>query len=263
MARLPYKEDQSIHSMNTRQLRQYIADQADEAQERLDSAPKDVSKAFDELKSEIIYQKGIRTGKVKRSTSNMSKAEMREYAYTLRQFNAFDTESKFAEKTDWQKNKKRYESFIKNQVAKSGAENQYWSKYITEKGNVSKRGYKEYKDFIATLKASEEYIKTFGYRTLQQYAQDSRNNVDPGNKILNKTLARVYTENKGKGLTQAQLLDELKTEYDKALAAETSKQKSKQISVKKPKKSSSKSTTVKVKKAGKMRTSGAVRNKLS
>ena len=214
MARLPYEEDQSIHSMNTRQLRQYIADQAEEAEKRIKSAPKDASKAFAELQSDITY----RNGRVKKSTSNMTKVEMREYAYTLRTFNRLDAESGYADKTDYQKNKKRYEAFIRNQVARSGSENQYWAKFITEKGNVSKKGYQEYKDFIAVLKASEEYIKQFGYRDIQQYAQDKRSNLDPGNKILNKTLADVYAESKGKGWTQAELMERFKNRYDSALA---------------------------------------------
>lgn len=260
MARLDYKEDQSIHSMNTRQLRQYIADQAEEAQKRLDSAPKETSRAFDELVSNIEG----RTGKVKKSTSYMSKAEMREYAYTLRTFNRMDTESDYAAKTDWEKNKKRYESFIKNQVDKSGKENQYWSKYILPSGRVSKKGYQEYKDFISVLSASEDYLKEYGYRTIQQYAQDSTNNLDPDKKILNKTLSRVYLENKGKGLTQGQLIDKFKDEYDKALIKEQGKRSGKPVKVptKKARKTSSKSN-IKTKEVGKMRTSGKVHNKLS
>lgn len=262
MARKPYQEDQSIHSMTTRQLRQYIADQADEAEARLKSAPSETSRAFDDLKGDITN----RSGKVKRSTSNMTKAEMREYAYTLRSFNRFDTESGYAAKTDYQKNKKRYESFIRNQVSKSGADNQYWAKYITEKGNVSKKGYQEYKDFISVLKASEEYLKTFGYRTIQQYAQNKQNNLDPGNKILNKTLASVYAQSKGKGYTQAQLIDEFKRQYDEALNREQTKADVKKAAAKLPtkkaKKTSSKSN-IKVKKAGKLRTSGTVHNKLT
>ena len=258
MARKPYSEDQSIHSMTTRQLRQYIADQADEAEGRIKSAPKEPSRAFVELQEDIT-----RNGKVKRSTSYMTKAEMREYAYQLRSFNRFDTESKYAERTEYQQNKKRYESFVRNQVSKSGADNQYWAKYITEKGNVSKKGYQEYKDFIAVLKASEEYLKTFGYRTIQQYAQNKTNNLDPGNKILNRTLSQVYRESKGKGLTQAQLIDEFKRRYDDALNAEQEKGKKKPIpATKKAKKTTSKSN-IKVKKTGKMRTSGKIHNKLS
>ena len=260
MARLDYEENQSIHSMNTRQLRQYIADQAEEAQKRLDSAPKEPSRAFDELLGVIEG----RAGKVKKSTSYMSKAEMREYAYTLRTFNRLDTESGYAAKTDWEKNKKRYESFIKNQLDKTGEENQYWSKYKLPSGRISKKGYQEYKDFISVLSASEDYLKEYGYRTIQQYAQDSTNNLDPDKKILNKTLSRVYLENKGKGLTQGQLIDKFKGEYDKALAKEQEKRSAKPVNIptKKARKTSSKSN-IKVKKAGKMRTSGTVHNKLT
>ena len=133
MARLPYKEDQSIHSMNARQLRQFIADQAEEAEKRLETAPKNPTRAFEDLRADITYK----SGKVRKSTSYMSKAEMREYAYKLRMFNEADTESKYAAKTEWQLNKKRYETFIRNQIKKSGVENQYWKKFILPSGNVS------------------------------------------------------------------------------------------------------------------------------
>ena len=261
MARLPYEENQSIHSMTTRQLRQYIADQADEAEKRITSVKGETSKAFDELKAQVTY----RSGKIKRSTSNMSKAEMREYAYTLNMFNRFDTESRYAQKTEYQKNRQRYESFIRNQVSKSGADNQYWAKYITEKGNISKRGYQEYKDFISTLSASEKYLEAYGYRTIQQYAQNN-NKLDPGNKILNRVLSQVYIENKGKGLTQAELIDRFKLRYDEALNKEASKQKKPaskaKISTSKRKAPKS-STNIKVKTTGKMKPSGTVRRKLT
>lgn len=260
MARKPYEEDQSIHSMNTRQLRQYIADQAEEAQKRLDSAPKETSRAFDELVSNIEG----RTGKVKKSTSYMSKAEMREYAYTLRTFNRFDTESEYYNRTDWEKNKSRYEKFIKNQVDKKGKEHKYWKKYLLPSGEISQEGYQEYKDFIAVLSASEEYLNDYGYRTIQQYAQNNTNNLDPDKKILNRTLARVYIENKGKGLSQGQLIDKFEKEYNKALGNEQEKRSGKSVKapIKKAKKTTSKSS-IKVKKAGKMRTSGTIHNKLS
>ena len=262
MARQAYKEDQSIHSMNARQLRQYIADQAQEAQARLDSAPETPSKAFEELKGVITYK----NGKVRKSTSYETVAEMREHAYALRSFNKFDEESAFAAKTDYQKNRKRYESFVKNQIAKSGTENQYWAQFLTKKGNVSKRGYQAYKDFIAVLKASDEMLKSFGYRDIQQYAQDKRSNLDPDNKILNRIISKVYAEGKGQGLTQSELLKNLKREYDEALNKEASKQKPKTTrakvpSVKKTKKTKSKSN-IKVKTGKKMK-SGAVREKLS
>ena len=261
MARLPYKEDQSIHSMNTRQLRQYIADQAAEAEKRLESAPKKPTRAFEDLRSEITFG----SGKVKKSTSYMNKAEMREYAYTLRMFNKMDTESKYAAKTDWQQNKKRYESFIRNQISKSGDENQYWAKYVLPSGNISKKGYQEYKDFIAVLKASDEYLKSFGYRDIQQYAQDKKSNLDPGNEILNRTIAKVYNKGKGQGYTQAEMLKELKKEYEDALSKENQKNrvstKKPKVSTKKTKKKASKSN-IKVKTGKKMK-SGTIRNRQS
>ena len=87
MARLPYKSTEAINDMNTRQLRQYISDKATEAQARLDTVKIErTSKAFKEALQDIQG----RGGKIKRSTSNMSKAEMLEYANALREFNALD-----------------------------------------------------------------------------------------------------------------------------------------------------------------------------
>lgn len=258
MAFKDYEEDQSIRSMSTRQLRKYISDAGKEAQQRIDTLPAERSEAVDDAVRMIINKEG----KVIRGTSNMTKAEMVEKAYQLRRFTKLDVESGYAEKTEWQKNKARYESFVRNQVSKSGAESQYWSKYITEKGNVSKRGYKDYKDFISTLKASEKYLETFGYRTIQQYAQDTNKKLDPDNKILNRVLSKVYTESKGKGLTQAELIDAFKDKYDQALAKEKEKKKAVK-SVKIKHKNSKSNTNIKVKTTGKMRTSGKVREKLT
>ena len=260
MARLPYEEDQSIASMNTRQLRQFISDQAVEAQKRVDSA-KDTSKAFNEMKDTITDRSGTH---VKRSTSYMSKAEMRDYAYNLRKFNKFDAESGYAGKTEWQENKKRYESFIRNQVSKSGKENQYWAKYILPSGNISKKGYQEYKDFITLLKSSKDFMESFNYRNVQQYAQERRNNLDPENKILSKTMAKVYAESKGQGWDQRQIMEKLKSEYDEALNKETKKQKpktKKAPAVKRAKKTRSKSN-IKVKTGKKMK-SGTVRERIT
>ncbi len=259
MAFQEYDENQSIHSMTTRQLRKYISEAGAEAQKRLDTAPKDASRAFTELAGSITNK----AGKVLKGSSTLSKAEMRERAYALRQFNKFDAESGYEARTDYQKNKQRYETFIRNQISKSGTENQYWSKFITEKGNVSKKGYQEYKDYIATLKASEEYLKSFGYRTIQQYAQNNNNNIDPGNKILNKTLSQVYLEYKGKGLTQAELIDKFKERYDEALNKASAKKKNTSKTLKVKHGSNKSKTNIKVKKTGKMRTSGKVREKLT
>ena len=142
MAFQDYESDQSIHSMTTRQLRKYISENAKEAQKRIETLPKDASKAVQEAADNITVH-----GKVLAGTSTMTKAEMREYAYSLRTFNKLDVESKYAEKSEYQQNKKRYETFIRNQIEKSGAENQYWKKYITEKGNVSREKLLEFSCF--------------------------------------------------------------------------------------------------------------------
>lgn len=255
MAFQAYEDDQSIHSMTTRQLRLYISQKAKEAQLRADTLPDDASKAVMEAYDDIAD----RNGRIKAGTSTMSKAEMREYAYKLRTFNKLDVESKYAEKTEYQQNKQRYETFIRNQLAKGGSENQYWAQYLTPKGNVSKRGYQDYKDFISTIKATEQYLEQFGYREIEKFAEG--NKKDPGNKILNKILAQVYSESKGKGWTQAQLIDKAKKRYAEALAEKKEKSK---VSVPKVKTKQKKSTTtIKVKKTGKMKAHGTVHNRLT
>ena len=215
MARQPYDEDQSINSMTTRQLRQYIADKATEAQSRLDSIDlSDTSRAFRDALGEIQG----RSGKIKRSTSNMSRVEMVKFAYDLRQFNSLDTTSGFAKSIEWKENKQRYESFIRNRIAEGSY---YWEKYLTSKGNVSKRGYQEYKDYINFIKGIEEYKSQFGYRTLTQYAEammkeDRSKLFDKVNKLLSK----VFTESRGKGYSQAELNDRFKLELENLLDRE-------------------------------------------
>lgn len=215
MARQRYKQDQSIHSMTTRQLRQYIADKAEEAQTRLDTSNMEsTTKAFRDAASEITG----RSGKVKKSTSYMSKAEMREYAYALRQFNSLDTTSGFAQSIEWKENKQRYESFIRNRIAEGSF---YWEKYLTPKGNVSKRGYQDYKDFINFIKGNEEYKLQFGYRTLTQYAESMMK--DDKSKLFDKVtklLSKVFTESRGKGYSQAELNDRFKMELEDLLDRE-------------------------------------------
>lgn len=265
MARLPYEEGQSLRSMNTRQLRQFIADQADEAQKRIDTKPAETTRAFNELMYPITNRERTR---IKRSTSNMTKAEMLEYAYDLQRFNRYDVESKYANKTDYQQNKKRYEKFVKNMLdptkKKQTAETKYWEKYVLPSGRISKKGYQEYKDFISTLKATEEFLNAYGYRTIQEYAYVRENNLDPDNKILNRTLAKVYAESKGMGLTQSQLIERFKITYEDALDKEQAKVNKSSVNIPKVKTRKQKSkSNVKVKTTGKMRPSGKVRNKLS
>lgn len=262
MARQPYKEDQNIHSMTTRQLRQYISDKATEAQSRLDSADMDeASRAFKDAASAITNRAGT---KVRRSTSYMTLEEMREYAYSLRQFNSLDTTSSFAKSIEWKENKQRYETFIKNQIQK--ADGEYWKKYITPKGNVSRKGYEDYKRYIAFIKSVKEVQDEYGYRTLKQYGVDSVKNKDPERaKIVSKLLNEVYTDSEGKGLTQAQLVDRFLIALQEYDSKEKAKAKIKKTASKvkvKTKKPKSK-TNIKVKKTGKMRTDGTVRERLT
>ena len=260
MARQPYTEDQSIHSMTTRQLRQYISDKADEAQKRIDSADAEiktgeVTKAYREAYWEIIG----RGGKVKRSTSNMSKEEMREYAYALRQFNSLDTTSRFAQSVEWKENKARYEAFVRNRIAEGDA---YWEKFLTAKGNVSKRGYKEYKDYIDFIKGIQDYKNQFGYRDLKQYAQSAMEFGKSSDlKEVNKLLTEVFEESRGKGYTQAQLLDRFNKRLNE-LNTEEAKQRTKTKAAVKSYKGKKSKSNVKIKKGRQMK-GGKVRERLT
>lgn len=249
----------NIHSMTTRELRGYIADQAEEAQERLSSIDlDDASKAFRDAASDITYK----NGRVIRSTSNMSKEEMREHAYLLRQFNSLDTESKFAESIDWQENKQRYQTFIRNKVEEG---DEFWSQFLTPKGNVSKRGYKDYKDYISFLQSIEDVKAQYGYRTLKQYAEDARADTDPKERmrIISKLLNEVYTESRGKGWSQSRMIEifeERLREYDEDQAKKKKKPVKPTFKKSSPKKSKS---NVKIQKARKMREDGKVSERLT
>lgn len=211
MAFQEYESDQSIHSMTTRQLRLYIRNMAENAQNRLDTLDIDnADKAIKEAVSDITY----RNGKVKYSTSNMDKAEMREYAYALRTFNMLDTESGYAQKTDWQKNKSRYETFVRNRIAEGDT---YWNQYKTEKGNISKKGYDDYKEYIGFMKEIESVKYQFTYKTIKQYGINQMQTGEESSKRLkamSKLLNKVYTESKGSHLTTSQLIDKFNLEWD-------------------------------------------------
>lgn len=207
MARQAYDSDQSIHSMTARQLRQYIADQAAEAQERLSTSDlSDATKAFRNAAAQISDGK-----KVYRSTSYMTKAEMRERAYALRDFNSLDDSSGYAKSKDWQENRKKYQTFIRNRVndPRTPADvKKYWSQFLTSKENPSKKGYAAYKQYIEFLKSVNEVQAEYGYREIQRYgvqaAPDPRRRKDLAN-VFNK----IFIQNQGKNLTQAELIDKL------------------------------------------------------
>ena len=231
MAREAYTEDQSINNMTTRQLRQYISDKATEAQARLDSSDmEDATRAFKNMANAITYAGGT---KVRRSTSNMTREEMVEYAYDLRQFNSMDASSGFAQSIEWKENKSRYESFIRNRIEEG---DEYWKQYLTPKGNVSKRGYQDYKDFINFLNSVKDIQLPYGYRDIKQYAVDS---VHKGNsKEVAKLLIDVYQETKGKGFSQRDLIEAFNnalSEMDNAKAKAPNAPKRKQTVTKKRK----------------------------
>lgn len=208
MARKPYASDQSIHSMTTRQLRQYIADQADEAQKRLSTSDLDHStRAYRTAAAEI----SLDGKKVMRSTSYMTKAEMRERAYALRDFNSLDDSSGYSKSIDWRENRSRYIKFVQKRItdAKTPEEvKKYWSQFLTPKGNVSKRGYKAYKQYIEFLKSVNEVQSEYGYREIQKYGIQATDDPKRRNDISN-IFNQIYVQYQGKHLTQGALIDKL------------------------------------------------------
>ena len=260
MAFQEYESDQSIHSMTTRQLRLYISDMATEAQERLDSLDKGTA---DRALRESISSITNRSGKVMRSTSNMDKAQMREFAYALRTFNTMDTDSGFAHKTDWQKNKARYEKFVLNRIAEGDL---YWDQFITPKGNISKKGYEDYKEFIGFMKEIESVKYQFTYKTIKQYGVNQMMSGEESKarlKAMSKLLNKVYTESKGKGYTTSQLIDRFNLEWDDYVEThdftqEKPKVKATKYKPKKARKPAS-SSNIKAKQGRKMKTYGSVR----
>lgn len=253
MAYQVYEEDQSIHSMTTRQLRLYIKDKAQEANERLKSLNLDLAdKALKEA-VDSVTQGG---NKVKSSTSNMDKAQMREYAYALRTFTTMDTESGYAQKTEWQKNKARYQKFMQNRIAEG---DEYWKQYQTEKGNISKKGYEDYKEYIAFLKEVESIKYQFTYKTITQYAKNQLNKEDSSARLkaMSKILNKVYAESKGKHMTSKELIDAFYNkwdEYEEASSRDSQKLKAPKYKSKQTKSSSN----VKAKQGRKMKTHGTV-----
>lgn len=256
MARQDYANARNIHDMTTSELRGYIYDMSREAQERLDSVDlEDTSRAFRESAEEIIG----RGGRVRRSTSYMTKEEMREYAYQLRDFASLDTESGYAQSIDWKENKSKYQTFIRNRK-----DDPFWSQFITEKENVSKKGYEEYKKFINFVKSVEDVKLQYTYRTLiekgtSQIRQggDSKTRLKAMSDILNK----VYADNKGKGLTTSQLVDKFNEaweDYQDQQSAGVKKQTQTKHIPSTKRKNQKSSSNIKVKTTRKMRTHGTV-----
>ncbi len=277
MAELDYMRGENnagvtpIQDMNTRQLRKYIRERAEEAQERVATIKdlEDMPEAFREQYS-FVYSFGTgRGGAIKKDTSRMSKEDMARYAYALRDLNMLDTESRYAQNQDYKENRQRYESFIRERTREDNPnkeERDRWRKYVTEKGNVSKRGYKEYKDFINFIRNIDETMTTYGYETIKDIYYDETDAQE--RQIVEDLLIDTYEENKGEGLTPSELIDIFnekleahKAEKNKQIMEAMNKAKNKKIPKAKAKKTSAGSNKqVKVKKAGKMRI-GTIHNK--
>lgn len=270
MARESYKQTESLSSMTTRQLRQYIADKATEAQARLNTL--DLNDAPRYLKEAAYEITNLSRTKVKRSTSLMTKVEMREYAESLRSFNSLDTSSKYARDAEYRDNKARYEKFVRNRI-KNDAKSQ-WSKYLTPKGNISKKGYAEYKKYIQFLKSMKDSSDQFGYETLAIYFTDAGKKDKTGERqqVIEKLLAQAYDDSIGMGWSPKQLNDRFKfllAEYDKEQAEKESRNKSNKEAAKDLKKTlskvkakpqkQSKGAKVPIKKARKLSEHGKVR----
>lgn len=282
MARKSYLTDsgteKNIHEMTTRELRGYIYQKARDAQERLDTADmSSASKAFKDAAAAITN----RSGKVMKSTSNMTKAEMRERAYELRQFESLDTTSTFAKSIEWQQNKEKYKSFMRTQLEDPLFRDQF-KKYLTKKGleqyeqyrrgeielkdvtGISKTGYQEYKNYISFLSNISTVIESYGYETIKQYAVESKKDPQRA-KVIERLLFKIYEDGKGKGWTQAELAKKFSQaldEYDKRFTA-AGKVKTKVPTVKTKRSKKSSSGTIRIGQTGKMRTNGSVRERLT
>lgn len=270
-----------IQDMTTRQLRKYIRERTEEAQARLDSINsaknldiEDMPLAFqDQLKHVQSFGTG-RSGGIKKDTSRMSKEEMAEYAYAVRDLNLLDTESKYARDLDYKENKDRYTEFIKARTREDNinkADREYWKQFLTEKGNVKKSGYAEYKNFINFLRAIDEVKASYGYETIKDLYYDE---TDKDNQaVIADMLVEVFRENAGTGLPVSKLVDIFNEKYEaykrpqidaarlevEEKAQRTRKKPSKGSKVKTPR-SGKKMTSKKSKQNIKTKTTGKMKN---
>ena len=234
-----------IQDMSTRQLRRYIRERAEEAQERLNSMkdPEEAPRSWQE-QLEYVSSFGLgRGGGIKKDTSRMDKITMAEYAYALRDLNMLDTYSKYSRDQDYKENKQRYQNFVKEQLRSLNPNSrEYWSQFVTEKGNISKKGYKEYKNYINWIKNLDDVMSTYGYETIKDIYYDQTDQEQK--QEVEDMLLETWEENKGKGLTPSQLIDNF---YDKL---DSQKKAKKKAAPKKPSKGSRKGSRSTGKKSG-------------
>lgn len=286
MAEQDYKRGEGvtpIQEMTTRQLRRYIRERAEEAQERLDSISSmknydigDTSKAFQDQLSYVQSFGSGRGGAIKKDTSRITKEEMAQYAYALRDLNMLDTESKYARDLDYKENKDRYQRFIQERTRSDNpnkADREYWSKYLTEKGNIKKSGYMEYKNFVNFLRGIEEVKASYGYETIKDLYYDEK---DQNKKeAVADLLVETFKENQGQGLAMSELVDRFMDKYNdlnkppitpeapkRATPKKTAKKPTNKPKLPKGKKAASKKSkqNIQAKTTGKMR-SGTIREK--
>lgn len=252
-----------IQDMSTRQLRRYIRERAEEAQQRLDSIKdmEDTPRAFqDQVDFARSFGAG-RGGNIKKDTSRMDKVEMVEYAYALRDLNMLDTTSKYSRDIDYRENKEKYQTFIRNQMMSLNPNSRaYWSQFVTEKGNISKKGYQEYKNFINWIKNMDEVMTAYGYETIQDVYYDQGNSKKKSE--VEQLLLDTYQENKGKGMTTKDLIDDFYNRLDNSKKSKQApkKPKTKKASAPKVQKGKKSSQNIKVKEGAKLR-NGTVREK--
>lgn len=264
MAERDYKRGEGvtpIQEMTTRQLRRYIRERAEEANARLDSIKsaknmdiEDMSRAFQDQLSYVQSFGSGRSGALKKDTSRMSKEQMAEYAYAIRDLNMLDTESKYAKDLDYKENKERYENFIRNKISDSNinaADREYWKKfYNKDTGRVKKAGYTEYKNFINYIKNIDDVIAAYGYETIKDKYYDE---TDPQTKAaVENLLSEVYFENRGSGMSTGDLVEAFNDRLEDY--KKTSVKVSGKTVIKKSK------SNIKTKTAGKMK-NGVVRDK--
>lgn len=192
-----------IQDMSTRQLRMYIRERADEANKRI-STIRDIEDTPQALQDQLFMLQSFgrgRSGGVIKDASRMDKVDMVEYAYALRDFNMLDTSSKYSRDQDYRQNRKKYETFVKKQWDSIDQEaKKYWSQFKTEKGNVSKKGYQEYKNFVNFLKSIEHTISTYGYETVAGQYYDQTGEVELSKDEVEQIALDVFQENSGQGL---------------------------------------------------------------
>lgn len=249
MAFKEYDRTASIQTMNARQLRLYISRGAKEANERMQTL--DANKLPDAMK-DIYMDVATHQGRFLQGTSNMSKAQMQEYAQKLRDFNFMDTKSQYARDREYEDNYDRYEKFIKNQKSKQGRA--HWAQYLNKDGTVSKEGYQEYKEYINFVKGIMEDIQSysydkikenFGISNIRKRFTEARSNSDPERvQKVEKIIADVYEKYKGKNKTTKDL--------NAIILREIRKLDAKPKSSKKPKKNTS-GNTIKSKTGKKMK----------